>query len=91
MKMWVQKDGKKIRIKNMADSHLLNTIAMLERNARATYESEVNACMSISFQGEIASYNQDHFLSTIDFDDYLPDIYYDLHHEARKRKLDLPI
>jgi hypothetical protein len=53
-KIWTKKDGSKIRICDMTDSHLTNTIKMLERNARE-HECEALGCFP-SFQGEMAQY-----------------------------------
>jgi hypothetical protein len=39
--IWVTKDGTKIRVRAMTDSHLLNTVAMLRRNAEAMMLREV--------------------------------------------------
>ncbi len=86
-KVWLQKNGEKIRLKDMSDQHLINTIAMLERNAKAVYSSEINACMSISFNGEQAQLEQERFLSQAEWEDYLPEIFDDLIAEAERRKL----
>jgi len=53
--LWKQKDGTIIRIRDMTDGHLLNTIAMLKRKSDAINdEAEAAACGM--FHGDMASY-----------------------------------
>lgn len=77
-KLWTMRNGQKIRLGDMSKSHLVNTIAMLERVAKKTYESEMSACMSLSFSGEMAHLEQDRFIATAEWSDFLPDIYWDM-------------
>lgn len=55
-KMWKCRDGRKIRICDMDDNHLLNAIKMIERLARR----EISYCLSVAYdleatlQGEVA-------------------------------------
>lgn len=85
-KYWTQRDGTKIRICDMTDSHLSNSIDMCVRVAKKNFESEMDACLSISFQGEMAQDSQQHFINNARWDDYLPEIYDNLVAESMRRK-----
>lgn len=86
---WKQKNGTIILIEAMEDAHLLNTIAMLERNA----QEERNKIPYPSFQGEIAQYYAEreyetlHSLNTIELTAELcGEDYINLRREANNRK-----
>lgn len=82
-KKWITKDGRKIRIKNMDDQHLRNTIKILER--QLAYKKLTLPFPS--FNGEMAQMcaeaDFDRFLES-DVGDHFP-IYDDLVEELHKR------
>lgn len=51
---WTTREGKKVRIRGMADKHLLNTIRMLQRNAKYLWEKYLVQCLSMAVLGEMA-------------------------------------
>lgn len=93
-KMWTTRDGTKVRIRDMTDSHLLNTIRMLDRFASA--QRQVALIEAYAFadtvQGEQAGYDIENMIETLeegDGEDFRPPIYEDLVDEAYRRKLTL--
>ena len=55
-KVWTTKDGKKIKIKDLTDSHLVNIVNLLHRTAEKHLLQEITAAYSISatLNGEMA-------------------------------------
>ena len=85
IKLWKTKDGKKVHICDMTDSHLSNAIRFLERKV------DLNKFCSCpqDFQGDMAQYCADQgYLSMLEAEpDYFYPIYRDLYKEAIKRGL----
>jgi len=90
-KKWTMKTGEKIRIKDMTDSHLLNTLKMLKKNGQAKLKYMIDAVSSFpGFGGEqaqIAFEQMEDDLFESEWDDYMPEIFIDLVGEAERRKL----
>lgn len=94
-KMWTMWNGDKIRIKDMSDSHLLNTIAMLLRNATFRRMNAL-ACFP-SFNGEMAQFSAEQDwdnLNEMSDEEYamqtIP-LYKDMIEEALHRKLPVSV
>lgn len=93
--IWVTKDKQRIRICDMTNSHLLNTIAMLERSAAKFLATEISSAYSVlcSLQGEMAQFccEQDiRSLEETDASDWLYEhsaVYPKLLLEKERRKL----
>lgn len=85
-KKWTTKDGTKIRIKDMSDRHLINTIKFLDRQFE---QLKMNIPVP-TFNGEIAQYmadlDYDYFMNNATPAKVYP-IYDDLYAEAIRREL----
>lgn len=92
-KVWTTKAGQKIRICDMTDSHVINTIRMLERVAKQHRDSELSAAYSVScmIQGEMASWAIESDIDAMEGDSegerFLHPLYDDLVLDAERRGL----
>ena len=93
--VWTTKEGVEIPIKNMKDSHLINTILMLERQGDKMKEEYIlNAIIAESFfQGEMAvdsCVQEQRRLEAMTLDEFLEEVsvhYPYLVKEAARRKI----
>lgn len=93
-KVWTTKDGTKVRICDMSDAHIMNSMRMLARMAAtkrhiAISEAEFIGLLSTA---EIASSYAEIYCEGIansSIADYLPSLYWDLRDDAIRRGLDI--
>jgi hypothetical protein len=66
-KLWTTKDGRRIRICDMSDSHLENSIRMLERMAVAATEAAISAGFRLlaGLRGEMAIMDTENELDSL--------------------------
>lgn len=88
-KLWTTREGTKIRIKDMSDSHLCNTIHMLERSYARTIEEAYS--FSGTLHGEMAELLMDNEISRLEegFIENRYPIYADMRVEADRRGLEV--
>ena len=91
-KIWKCKNGEKIRICDMTDNHLNNTINFMERIAKNNRNSELKAAYSVScmLQGDMASFCCENDIESMEEDPdgeaFLHPLYDDLIKEQHRRK-----
>ena len=93
-KLWTTKDGRKVRICDMEDDHLINTVRMLQRNGEARrINNSVYYATCMGPNGEMAqlAFEQEcDQMWDATFESYVPRIYYNLVDEAERRRLTIP-
>jgi|SRR5579864_703843 len=93
LKKWTQKDGTKIRIKDMTDKHLVNAAKMLLRMAEAEKNETLGYYPSFNPDSMAAYYSEQSWdnLNEMDIQEYAEmeyPIFNDLLWEVYRRKLE---
>jgi len=89
-KLWITKEGNKIRICDLADDHLNNAMKMIERMAKEVTNEKLNQLMSCPIpNGEMASYAFEQELDNLSMHGISPEeikpIYENLKEEKERR------
>lgn len=95
--LWKMRNGDRIRICDMGDQHLLNTMRFLDRWAAAKHRCALGLAYELEslLTGEMAGVSIgddiDHLETDVDAQDsFLPDIYWKLCDDCARRGLPLP-
>ena len=92
-KKWTKRDGSKIRICDMDDSHIVNTIKMLQRNAKIDRDLELEAACTVegTLNGEMAQWacecDINRMLDDLEGEQFLHPLFDDLVLDAERRGL----
>lgn len=94
LKKWTKKDGTKIRIKDMTDTHLVNTVKMLIRKADIDRENTLMCFPSFASEDSMASYYAEqewdslNWMTPFEYAKQEYPIFNDLLDEVYRRKLE---
>ena len=87
---WTTREGVKLRLEDMEEKHLVNCLAMMERQARKNY-SEVSiaawGCYSM-MQGEMACMEMESSIAALEEEGWealLPEVYHNMEMELARR------
>jgi hypothetical protein len=94
LKKWTQKDGTKIRIKDMSDRHLVNTVNMLIRKADMERRDALMCYPTFASEDSMASFYAEqewdvlNWMTPFEFAEREWPIFNDLKAEIYKRQLE---
>ena len=90
IKQWTMKGGEKIRVCDMTDEHLMNTIKFIEGVVEKSFRNNLNAAYQLSciLGGDIAEWQMDRDIAEVEEEGpQHPEIYYNMKDEMDNRGL----